>query len=586
MEVKRIFDLLPYIREKYNKDICLAVKKSGKWIHYSIDQYRENVDIASKALISLGINKNDKIATISNNRPEWNIVDLAIMQTGAVHVPVYPTISDKELTYILSETAAKVVFVSSTVLYNKVTKVLNEISSDAKVFSFDTVPNAVHFNEFKLSAANVTDELLNKCKSIVQPQDVATIIYTSGTTDLPKGVMLSHSNLVSNFIAASKTMNLDSSHVTLSWLPLCHVYERMLNYKYQYLGISIYYAENLASIVANFQEVRPTVITAVPLLLEKIYNNILEKGSQLKGIKAWLFRFALRVAENYDLSQKFSFTYKVKLNIADIVFKKWRLVLGGKLGMIICGGAALQQSVLKAFWAAGIPIYEGYGLTEASPLISNNNYGIYKLGTIGKILDGVNVIIAGDGEILVKGPNVMLGYFNNAELTSQVIDDDGWLHTGDIGLIEDGMFLKLTGRKKDVFKTSSGFYVSPERIEGILKMNPLIAQVLISGANYNYLSALIVPEFNMLSDWCKKNEVDLNRNEKVISDLRIIELFQGIINDYNRDCRETERILKFRILNNEWTVESGEMTPKMSIKRNFISQKYHYLIEEFYSSSL
>jgi len=586
MEVKRIFDLIPFIKEKYNKDICLAGKKGGKWINYTVDQYRENIDLVSKGLLSLGVKKNDKIATISNNRPEWNFVDHAIMQTGAIHVPVYPTISDGELAHILKEADIRIIFISSTVLYNKVVKVLGENSLDAKIFTFDTVQGALHFNDLKAAAEGIDDKLLEKCKADVLTDDVATIIYTSGTTDIPKGVMLSHSNLVSNFIAASKTMNLDSSHKTISYLPLCHVYERMLNYKYQYLGISVYYAENLASVVANFQEVKPTVLTAVPLLLEKIYDNILEKGSQLKGVKKSMFGFALKVAGNYDLSQKFSLSYKLKLKLADLVFKKWRTALGGRLEMIICGGAALQPSILKAFWAAGIPVYEGYGLTEASPLISNNNYGKYKLGTIGKILDGVSVLIADDGEILVKGPNVMMGYYKNPELTAQAIDTDGWLHTGDIGIIEDEVFLKLTGRKKDIFKTSSGFYVSPEKIEGIIKLNPLVSQVLVAGANHNYLSAIIVPEFNKLSTWCENHKVELKQDEKIISDKDIITEFQSIIDDYNRDCRETERILKFKILNSEWTVEGGELTPKMSIKRNFITQKYHYLIEEFYSSSM
>lgn len=585
MEVKRIFDLLPFIKERYNKDICLAGKKSGKWQRYSIDQYLENVDSVSKGLISVGVKENEKIATISNNRPEWNFVDLGIMQIGAIHVPVYPTISDQELAYILSETEIKIVFVSGTVLYAKVQKVLKDILLDAKVYTFDNVPDALHFNNLKEKAVNVSDEQLETLKVKVNPDDIATIIYTSGTTDVPKGVMLTHKNLVSNFIAASKTMNLDASHVTLSYLPLCHVYERMLNYKYQYLGIPVYYAESLASVVANFQEVKPTVLTSVPLLLEKIYDNILEKGSQLKGIKSSLFQFALKVADDYKLSQNFSFSYKLKLRFADLVFKKWRAALGGRLGMIICGGAALQPRILKAFWAAGISIYEGYGLTEASPLISNNNYGKYKLGTIGKILDGVHVRIDQDGEILVKGPNVMKGYYKNPELTSTVVDAEGWLHTGDLGVIEDEVFLKLTGRKKEIFKTSSGFYVSPERIEGILKQNKYVAQTLVSGANQNFLTALIVPEFNNLHSWCEINNVEIDRTGEVIRNEAILALYQEIINTYNRDCRETERILSFAILRNDWTVESGEMTPKMSIKRNFIAQKYHNLIEEFYSSS-
>lgn len=587
MEVKRIFDLIPFIKEKFNKDICLAGKKSGKWITYSIDEYRENVDLVSWGLLSLGIAKDDKIATISNNRPEWNFVDLGMLQVGAVHVPVYPTISDDELLHILNEAEVKIIFVSNNYLYSKINSLINRLGKPLKIYAFDNVSDASNFQDLiKLGKDFSLKEKLSAIKDFILPQDLATIIYTSGTTAMPKGVMLSHANMVSNFIAASKTMNLNSSHATLSYLPLCHVYERMLNYKYQYLGIAVYYAESLANVVANFQEVKPTVLTAVPLLLEKIYGNILEKGSQLAGIKKHLFQFALMVADDYNLSQEFSVVYKIKLQLADLVFKKWREVLGGNLGMIICGGAALQQSVLKAFWAAGIPVYEGYGLTEGSPLISNNNYGKYKLGTIGKILDGVNVRIAADGEVLVKGPNVMMGYYKNPELTAQTIDKEGWLHTGDIGVIEDEIFLKLTGRKKDIFKTSSGFYVSPEKIEGIIKQNILVSQVLVAGANHNYLSALIVPEFSKLESWCRINKSEVHLGEKIISDEKIIALYQEIIDDYNAECRDTERILKFRIMSNDWTVDSGELTPKMSIRRDFIVQKYNDLIEEFYSSSL
>lgn len=585
MEVQRIFDLIPFIKERYNKDICLAGKKSGKWITYSADAYQENVNKICKGLLSLGIKKDDKVATLSNNRPEWNFVDLAVMQIGAVHVPVYPTISDNELSYILKEADVKIIFVSGSVLYNKVEKIRKDITADLCVYTFDNVAGAGHFSMLKEKGNEINDAAVVQCMMSVSPDDLATIIYTSGTTDFPKGVMLSHKNLVSNFIAASKTMNLDSSHVTLSYLPLCHVYERMLNYKYQYLGIAVYYAESLASVLANFQEVKPTVLTSVPLLLEKIYDNILEKGSQLKGIKSSLFYFALRQAADYPLTRRFSFLYKFKLRISGIIFKKWRAALGGRLGMIICGGAALQQRILKAFWAAGIPVYEGYGLTEASPLISNNNFDVYKLGTIGKILDGVQVEIADDGEILVKGPNVMLGYYKNPGLTDQVLDKNGFLHTGDVGVIEDGIFLRLTGRKKDIFKTSSGFYVSPERIEGLIKQSPMIAQVLVAGANRNYLSALIVPEFKVLNEWCRKNNISIGASDNSNNVPEIISAYQGIIDGYNSACRDTERILKFRLLDSEWTVESGELTPKSSMKRNFIVQKYKDILEEFYSSS-
>jgi len=583
MEVTRIFDLLDFIKERYNKEICLAGKKSGKWVTYSIDQYRKTTDSVSISLLNTGITKGDKIATLSNNRPEWNIVDLAIMQIGAVHVPIYPNINDDELLFILNETEAKVIFTANNFLFSKINSLLPQIRSLQKVYTFDNVAESTNWQELITSVPSNTDQTkLEEVKNNISPEDLATIIYTSGTTGLPKGVMLSHRNLVSNFIAASKTMNLDSSHTTLSYLPLCHVYERMLNYKYQYLGISVYYAESLAGIISNFQEVKPTVISSVPLLLEKIFDNIIEKGNALKGLKKLFFVWAMKLALKYNLNQKHSLAYKIQLKIADIVYKKWREALGGKLGMIICGGAALQTRILKAFWAAGMPVYEGYGVTESSPLISNNNYGKYKLGTVGKILDGVKVKIAEDGEILCNGPNVMMGYFNKPELTAEVIDNDGWLHTGDIGIVEEGTFLRLTGRKKDIFKTSAGVYVVPEKIENVLRQSPLISMVIVAGANQSYLSALIVPNFDNLGNWCLMNRVTFSSPSAVIMHPLVLERYKAILDQYNQNARETEQILKFRLLDKEWSINSGELTPKMSIKRNVIYKNYKKIIEEFY----
>jgi long-chain acyl-CoA synthetase len=583
MEVLRIFDLLDFIKEKYNKEICLAGKKSGRWVTYSIDQYREMTNNVSQGLMNLGVVKGDNIANFSNNRPEWNIVDLGIMQIGAVHIPIYPNISDDELLYILNETGAKIIFVANNFLYSKINSLLPSLKNLQKIFTFDNVADAVNWHELLTSVKPISDNnRLDVARNNIIPEDLATIIYTSGTTGTTKGVMLSHRNLVSNFIAASKTMNLDSSHTTLSYLPLCHVYERMLNYKYQYLGIPIYYAESLAGIISNFQEVKPTVLTSVPLLLEKIYGNIVEKGSALSGIKKLLFTWAMNLATKYDLTQKHSLSYKIQLKLADIVYKKWRNALGGKLGMIICGGAALQTRILKAFWAAGIPVYEGYGLTESSPLIANNNFGKYKLGTVGKILDGVEVKIAEDGEILCKGPNIMLGYFNKPELTAEVIDKGGWLHTGDIGVIEEGIFLRLTGRKKDIFKTSAGVYVVPEMIENMLRQSPLINMVLVAGANQSYLSVLIVPNFETIGNWCIMNRISYSSPSAIIQNQLVIERYKKILDEYNLNARETEQILKFKLLEKEWTIMNGELTPKMSIRRNVILQKNKNIIDEFY----
>jgi long-chain acyl-CoA synthetase len=584
MEVNRIFDLLSYSKKKYNKDICLSGKKSGKWVNYSIDQYIEIADNISYGILNLGIGKGDKVATISNNRPEWNFVDMAIMQSGAIHVPVYPTISELELIYIINEAEVKLIFISSNVLFNKVSALKDQMPTLKYLFCFDQVANAPNYLELlERGRNNPAEEMLKKIKSEIKYSDVATIIYTSGTILNPKGVMLSHSNIVSNFSSVAPTFIMNEKFVGLSYLPLCHVYERMLNYMYQYIGISIYYAESVASIIENFKEVKPDVLTTVPLLLEKIHGSIMAKGSQLTGLKKNIFNWSVSLADKYRIDGENSGWYKTKLKIADaLIFKKWREVLGNRLTRIICGGAALPPQLLKAFWAAGLPVYEGYGLTESSPVISNNSLLAYKLGTVGKILDRVEVKIADDGEILCKGPNVMMGYYKNPAMSVEAIDNDGWFHTGDNGVIEDKIFLKITGRKKAMFKSSSGMYISPENIENTVKQSPFISQVVIVGANQNYLSALIVPDFNFLSNWCQKNKIKYTNSEEIVNDKQVSDKFLSVLNYYNKTAKDTEQILKFKLLSKDWSIESGELTPKMSVKRNVITERYKMEIEAFY----
>ncbi|MGD0711085.1 MAG: long-chain fatty acid--CoA ligase [Bacteroidales bacterium] len=585
MEVNRIFDLLRYSKERFNKNICLSGKKSGKWVSYSIDQYIEIVDQLSYGLMNLGIGRGDKIATISNNRPEWNFVDMAIIQIGAIHVPLYPTLSDSELAYIINEAGIKLIYISSNVLFNKVSALKDQMPSLKYMFCFDQVPNASNYIELRENGEiNQKKEELEKVKSEIHPSDIATIIYTSGTTMNPKGVMLTHHNIISNYTSVAPTFVMNETFVGLSYLPLCHVYERMLNYMYQYIGISIYYAESVASIVDNLREVKPDVLTTVPLLLEKIHGSIIAKGAQLTSIKKAIFKWSVDLAEKYRIDGNNSGWYKIKQRVADIlVYKKWREALGNKITRIICGGAALQPQLLKVFWAAGLPVYEGYGLTETSPVISNNNLLAYKLGTVGKILDGVEVEIAHDGEVLCKGPNVMKGYYNNPDLTAESIDKDGWFHTGDIGVIENKIFLKITGRKKTMFKTSSGMYISPENIESKIKQSPFISQIMIVGANQNYLSALIVPDFNSLCNWCKQNNIECTSPDEIAKNKQVSEKFFSILDNYNKTAIDTEQILKFKLLNKEWSIESGELTPKMNMKRNFIYDRYKIIIEEFYS---
>ncbi len=574
VKIERIFDLLPYILEKHNNNISLAGKKKGKWLTYSAGQYIDLSNKVSFGLLSLGVNKGDKIATITNNRPEWNFVDMGMLQIGAVHVPIYPTINEKELAFILNETQTKIIFVSNKFLYSKVTNLLPQVSGLERIFTFDNIAGAKNFNQvIELGERNADYDNLEKIKKQIKPDELASIIYTSGIDLTPRGVMLTHRNHVSNFIAATPTLKMDSSFKALSYLPINRAFERMTNYMYQYLGITIYYAGSTTSIITNLKEVRPNVITTVPIFLEKIYEYLVSEGIKLKGIKKIIFLWALNLGLKYKLNRENGCWYEFQLKIADkIVFNKWRKAFGGNIKRIICGGASLQNYLLKIFWAAKIPVYEGYGLTETSPLISNNTYNNIKFNTVGKILQDVEVKIASDGEILCKGQNVMKGYFKNSELTAEIIDSMGWLHTGDFGVIDDEGFLKITGHKKDVFKISSGIYVSPELIENKLKLSPFIKQAIVIGANQSFLSAIIIPDYSKLK----------NGNNEIIKNNMVIDKIQEEINDYNKKYRELGQIKKFDLISDEWTVETGEITKDGKLNRNFIYKKYHYIIEKFY----
>lgn len=601
VKIERIFDLLPYILEKYNNNVSLAGKKKGKWLTYSAGQYSEISNKVSFGLLALGITKGDRIATITNNRPEWNFVDMGMLQLGAVHVPIYPTINEEELTFILNETRAKIIFVSNKFLYSKVTNLLSSVSGLERIFTFDNIDGAKNFNQVIESGERNTDyDNLEKIKKQINPDELASIIYTSGIDSTPRGVMLTHRNHVSNFIAAAPTLKMDSSFKALSYLPINRAFERMTNYMYQYLGITIYYAGSATSIITNLKEVRPNVITTVPIFLEKIYEYLVSEGIKLKSapksqiaskmlflakpaknanvlskcyeqLRKSIFLWALNLGLKYKLNRENGCWYEFQLKIADkIVFNKWRKAFGGNIKRIISGGASLQNYLLKIFWAAKIPVYEGYGLTETSPLLSNNTYDNIKFNTVGKILQGVELKIASDGEILCKGQNVMKGYFKNSELTAEIIDSMGWLHTGDFGVIDDEGFLKITGHKKDVFKISSGIYVNPELIENKLKLSPFIKQAIVIGANQSFLSAIIIPDYSKLK----------NKNNMVT------EKIQEEINNYNKKYGELGQIKKFDLISDEWTVETGEITKDGKLNRSFIYKKYHYIIEKLYDIKL
>lgn len=590
IQVTRLFDLLPHYAEKYRiKDDVLAGKENGAWITYSIAEYREMANNVSYALLNAGIRRGDMVATIMPSRPEWNIIDMGIMQAGAVHVPIYPTISEADYKFILNHAEVKIVFISGKEIFRKIEHILPEIKSMKAVYAVKETPGAEKFPDFVESGkAHSNPELLQSIKDSIGENDLATVIYTSGTTGNPKGVMLTHANLISNVKAVVHIPPFGEEGKALSYLPLCHVYERMLNYMYQYLGISVYYAENVASIGENMRDVKPEILSTVPRLLEKIYDKIVANGRKLTGIKKFIFFWALNLGLRYELNGANGWYYEAKLKLANkLVFSKWRAALGDKMQVIVSGGAALQPRLARVFSAAQIPVLEGYGLTETSPVLSVNDFspnGI-SFGTVGKVLNGVEVMIADDGEILAKGPNLMLGYYKEPALTAEAIDSEGWFHTGDIGRFEPAGHLKITGRKKEIFKTSLGKYISPEQLENRFKESSFIDALIIIGENQKYAAALIVPDFNHLKNWCAIKEIPYTTDSEMVELPRIKKRFQLEIDKYNKFFGATEQVKRIEILDKEWTVDSGELTASMKLRRGFIMQKYSDLINKIFNIS-
>lgn len=579
MEITRIFDLLPYHELHFKpKDDVIASKENGAWVKYSIKQYRERVDAISYGFLASGVQPGDKIAQISTNRVEWNILDMAILQVGAVHVPIYPTISESDYKFILNHAEVTYLFVSGAELLRKIQHILPEISTMKDVFTYKEDQGFRNLKELiELGRKNPDTELLEQRKAAITGEDVATLIYTSGTTGNPKGVMLTHHNIISNFIGVSYIPPFGETAKALSYLPLCHVYERMMNYLYQYLGFSIYYAENIGTITDNLKELRPEILTTVPRLLEKIYEKIYATGHKLTGTKRWIFFWALHLALRYELKGANGWWYEVKRKFYDrLVYVKWREALGGKHLLIVSGGAALQPRLARLFTCAGIDIIEGYGLTETSPVIAVSDFtehGI-KFGTVGPVLRGVKVKIADDSEILVRGPNVMKGYYKSPEMTKNAIDPEGWFHTGDLGRIEPEGQLWITGRKKELFKTSFGKYVSPQVIEESFKESLFIDQMIVVGENQKFAGALIVPDYTFLKSWCAAKEIPYTTNAEMVKLARIRKRFQAEINHFNKLFGDTEKIKTWDLLEDEWSFETGEITPTLKQRRSFILSKY------------
>ena len=590
-EPRRLFDCIQYHLEKAPLDDMLAGKEGGQYKKYSTQKVSEIVNDLSAGLLSIGIGPGDmsvegrdKVAILSKNRAEWVMLDLAIQKIGAILTPIYPTININELKFVLNDAQVKMVFVNDEELFLKVINVKDQVASLREIYTFEHVANAKHWKEILALSTPALKEQATTIAGKINYEDLATIIYTSGTTGTPKGVMLSHRNILSNVMACIPCFPPGEKLRALSFLPLNHIFERMVTYLYLFKGTSIYYAESFDTIGENLKEVQPHIFTTVPRLLEKVYDRIMKKGSELSGIKKKLFFWAHGLAEKFELNKRAGFAYKFQLALANkIIFSKWREGLGNNILCIVSGGAACQVRLIRIFTAAKIPIMEGYGLTETSPVIAVNRFNEEErmFGTVGPVIEGVALKLAEDGEILCKGPNVMMGYYKRSDLTSNEITD-GWYRTGDIGTLIENKFLKITDRKKELFKTSGGKYVAPLPIENKLMESPFIEQVMLIGAEKKFVSALIVPSFANLRDWARKNNINETPNEEMIQSPKVIEMFRELIESFNKFFNHVEQVKKFELLAHEWSVDTGEMTPKLSLKRKVIMEKYRDAIERIY----
>ena len=583
--VKRLFDIPRHQQKAYPKKDAFTAKINGKWEPNSIETVLTEAMKVSKSLLKLGIGKGDKIGLISNNRPEWVAMDYGILQVGAVDVPIYPTVSAEDYKFIFNDAELKYCFVSDMELFEKVNSIKDQVPSLKHIYSFEQIEGVDHWTKFLAEGDGKEDAEIEAIMDTISENDLATLIYTSGTTGVPKGVMLAHKNLVSNAISCIERMPVDSNGKALSFLPICHVYERMLVYLYTITGVSVYFAESMETIGDNLREVKPEVFTAVPRLLEKVYDKIVIKGSELTGIKRTLFFWALSLGEKYEPYGANGAWYEFQLMIArKLIFSKWKEALGGNVLAVASGSAALSPRLARVFLAAGVPVMEGYGLTETSPVATVNAWhdkGLM-LGSVGRIIDGVEVKIAEDGEILIKGPNVMLGYYNQPEKTKEVLSEDGWFSTGDIGKFAGDGFLKITDRKKEIFKTSGGKYIAPQPMENKFKESRFIEQIMVIGESQKHPAAFVVPNFEFLKDWCEGKGVPFETNSEVIKHEKVIARIKQDIEKLNEGFGSWEQIKKFELVDSTWSVTSKELTPTLKLKRKFIMEKYKDLFEKIY----
>jgi len=588
--ISRLFDFPYHQLEKYNIPDALVTKQNGNWIKTSTQEYVDKANTISRALVRLGIQKNDKIAIISsNNRTEWHIMDIGTLQTGAQTVPIYPTISEADYEYILNHSEAIYCFVSDEEVLQKVRAIKNNVPNLKEIYSFNDIEGCKNWKELlELGKDTSNQDVVEDRKNSVKPLELATIIYTSGTTGKPKGVMLSHNNIVSNVLDSANRIPFDAGKSrALSFLPICHIYERMVTYIYQYYGVAIYFGESIEKISDNIKEVQPTVMTGVPRLIEKVYEKIIAKGSELTGIKKKLFFWAVEIGLKYEPDNANGWWYGMQLKIArKLIFSKWKAGLGGRLDLIVNGSAALQPRLARIFAAAEIPVMEGYGLSETSPVISVNdqrNRG-FKIGTAGRIIDNVEVKIAADGEILCKGPNVMMGYYKDEVLTKEAIVD-GYFHTGDIGEVDSEGFLKITDRKKEMFKTSGGKYIAPQLIENTMKQSRFIEQIMVIGADQKMPAAFIQPSFDFIKEWAKIHNIEIGTtNEEIIANQKVKDRIQQEVDTLNEKFGNWEKIKKFELTPDLWTIPAGHLTPTMKLKRKVVMEKYINLFHKIYDT--
>ncbi len=586
MEVTRLFDLLPYQLGRNPKEDAFAYKVKGEWVKFSTQKVIEIVNNVSLGLLKAGIKKDDKVAIISPNRPEWNFIDHGVQQIGAISVPIYPTVTEDDFKFIFNDAEVKIVFVENQELYQKAKNAAASVPSVKEIYSFNEIPNVKNWKEITNAGTGGDKSVLESSKALVTSDDILTLIYTSGTTGTPKGVMLTHANLISNYKACTPLMPVNNTHRVLSFLPLCHIYERMMSYLYMSVGVSIYYAESMDTIGDNLKEVKPHMFTTVPRLLEKVYDKIVAKGGTLTGLKKAMFFWALDLGLKYNIQGGNGFFYDIQLALANkLIFSKWREALGGNILAVVSGSAPLQPRLARVFWSAQIPVMEGYGLTETSPVISVNRCQAVenRIGTVGPLIGGgVEVKLAPDGEILTKGPHIMKGYYKRPDLTKEAIDSEGWFHTGDIGEFVENKYLKITDRKKEMFKTSGGKYIAPQLLENKFKESRFIEQMMVIGDGRKFPGALIVPSFDVLRDWCARKNIHYTDDAEMVLRKEIIDRIQKEVDTYNEHFAQYEKIKKFILMPRLWSINEGELTPTLKVKRKVILAKNEAAIEAMY----